>query len=386
MLMKVDITQVLEKIKVTTELVNEIDAQDVTTADMKSMNHFKKYSDGIIDHIKANPNLDPNLLKSINETLLNYRNALNAKHGEAQGKSEFIADKCNDMNDKYNDLLDLEKAIKKAQEIKESEEKDESAKNTLADPLNKQEPQNSAPPERWQEKEMNLLNGSMKLISICLKTAVGLPLHATAAIIGGGAGLIGNTASSAINGFNNTRELRNQRLVEIDPADIYINRNKELKSIEAGKKLLNVMSNIGAVSGALSVKGYGVVKNNASSALSFTKDASVKVYDFTKDNGIKLLDGMNKVLDKAKEDYLTACLDLSTKSKEKLKALNEDLKNLTVSLVDSFKNKLEAFSDNVKGWASNIANSLSNLVSSLKTMLQPHVAHNASKTDLVVGM
>lgn len=381
--MQVDITQVLEKIKQTTELVQKMDAQDVTTADMKSMNHFKKYTDGILAHVKANPTIDPQLLSDIKDTLLDYRDAINEKHGDAQGKSDFISASSDDINQKYNELLELEDAILKAEAIKQRSKVDEGAKNTLAE--NNQSQNISSPPDGWQKAEMNLLTGTLKLVGFCIKTAVAIPCHATAAIIGGSAGIIANTGRNVAVSYNNKIEQNNQRMVDIS-SDNFVTKKNEQRNIDAGIKLLECMQKIGAAGASLSGKGYSVIKGKANDVLQSTKNIASKVSDITIESGSKFREGLGKELDKVKEAYEDSCIALSEKSRLKLGAINDDIKKVSQGLISALTDKFGSSNDSIKGWASKLTNTLSKIVSSIKTVFQPQVAQNVSEGDVVVAM
>lgn len=345
--MQVDITNVLKKIKESTGIVKDIDAQDVKPADMKSMNHFKKYTDGIMEHIKANPAIDPALLKDIKETMLKYRNALNEKHGEAQGKSNLISEKCDDINLKYKELLEVEEAIKKAEELKKVAKTDEEAKNALAEPKG-QPVQSNSQPDEWQKVEMGLLTATLKLTGFCLKNLVVLPCHATASVIGTGAGLIVSTRESVAAAYNHKVDQNKQRMVNISPEEEYVTKNSEGKHIEVGGKLLDVLREIGTVGSTLVEKG--------------------RPYN------AKFLDSLGKNFDELKEVYLESCISLSDKSKEKFLAINDSIKKVTSGLSESFKDKLGSFSEATKGWALKIRDSLSNLASNISSIIRPNVA------------
>jgi hypothetical protein len=382
-MMQVDITQVLEKIKKTTELVQKMDAQDVTTADMKSMNHFKKYTDGILAHVKANPTIDPLLLSDIKDTLLDYRNAINEKHGEAQGKSDFISASSDDINLKYSELLEIEDAIIKAEAINQQSKVNEGAKNTLAE--KNQDQNNSAPPDGWQKAEMNLLTGTLKLVGFCIKNAVALPCHATAAVIGGSAGVIANTGKIVARSYSNKIEENNLRMVDIS-SDNFVTKKNEQKNIDAGIKLLECMKNIGAIGASLSSKGYDVIKDKANNVMQGTKSIASKVSDVTKGSGSKFREGLGKELEKAKEAYEDSCIALSVKSRLKLGAVNDDIKNVTKGLIGSLSDKFGSINDSFKGWASKLTATLSKIVSSIKSTFQPQVAQNVAEGDVVVAM
>ena len=77
--MKIDIKDVLSEIKITTDLVNNIDTGDVKPSDMKAMTNVKKYTDGILEYIKLNPSIDSAVLKEIIQSLDDYSKSLNLK-------------------------------------------------------------------------------------------------------------------------------------------------------------------------------------------------------------------------------------------------------------------------------------------------------------------
>ncbi|MFT5851550.1 MAG: hypothetical protein ACI87J_001523 [Colwellia sp.] len=356
--MQVDITNVLKKIKEITVIVKDIDAQDVKPADMKSMNHFKKYTDGIMDHLKANPVIDPALLEDIKETMLEYRNALNEKHGEAQGKSDFISEKCDDIHLKYKELVEVEEAIKKSEELKKTAESEEAAKNTLADPKD-QPVQSNSKPDEWQKVEMNLLTATLKIAGFCLKNAVVLPCHVTAAVIGTGAGIIANTSGTISAAYNNKIEQNKQRMVNISPEDEYVTKNSEGKHIEVGGKLLGVLRKIGTVGSALVETGGGQYS-------------------------AKILESLGKNFDKLKEAYLESCISLSDKSKDKFLAINDSIKKISAGLSNSFKDKLGSVSDLCKGWASKLKDSLSLFASKISSIIRPTVAQGVVNREAVM--
>lgn len=373
--MQVDITNVLKKIKEITGLVKDIDAQDVKPADMKSMNHFKKYTDGIMDHIKANPNIEAALLEDIKKTMLEYRNALNEKHGEAQGKSDFISDKCDDINLKFNEIVEVEKAIKKADELRKKADTAEAAKNALADPKS-QSVQSNSQPDEWQKVEMDLLSATVKLAGFCLKNAVVLTCHLTAGVAGAGAGLIANTVRIA--NEHSINQSNKPSLVKISPEEEYVTKNGEGNHIEASGKLLGVLHKIGAMGSALVGSGGKNVEANS------TNEEVADSNDSTKNQSGNILESIGKDFDKLKEAYLESCLSLSEKSKEKLFAINDSIKKISAGLSDSFKNNAGAFTNAFKGWASKMRESLSRFVSNITSIIRPNVAQGVVNREAVM--
>jgi hypothetical protein len=386
--MQVDITNVLNKINEATTLANGMDAQDVTTADMKSMNHAKKYTDGILDHIEANPNLDPKLLEEIKQCLLEYRNAINNKHGEAQGKSDFIAAKSDDINQKFDDLINIEKAIKKAKEIGDelaSKGKELDGKNALVNPQG--QPNNNVlpPPDGWQEAELTLISAALKLTGFCLKVGVALPCHLTAAVIGGGAGIVTNASNTIGMAYNNRIEQNKQRLVDISTED-FVTRSNEANNIEAGSKLMTSLSNISAFGLALSSKGADVLKEKSSGVIQSSLDVGSKLSGMASKGSDKLLENLSNELDKAKKLYEDSCIALSVKSREKLRAVNDDIKKITEGLVGSIKSNFSSLSENIKGWGSKISDTLSKISSNIKMLFKPAIAQDVAKGEIVVSM
>lgn len=383
--MQVDITKVLEKINETTKLVQAMDAQDVTTSDMKSMNHFKKYTDGILAHVKANPNIDTTLLDVIKVTLLEYRDAINEKHGEAQGKSDFIAAKADDINTQYNDLLEVEGAIQKAKELESQSNSLESSKNVLAENQSISPHNNMLPPDGWQQAEMTLTEGALKLVGFCIKVAVALPMHTTAAVIGAGAGIIANSHNTIGNAFSQHTSNVRHSMVDISTDD-FVTKQKESNNIQAGTRLLECLRNISTAGVALSSEKLNVIRNKTTGVLSTAKELTSTAVDLASKGGSELREILGLELEKAKKVYEESCIALSVKSKEKLSAVNDDLKKISEGLASTISAKVGSFSHTIKQWVSNITSTLSKVASNIKMAFQPQKAQSVAEGDVVVSM
>lgn len=356
--MQIDITHVLDKIKSTTDTVKQMDAQDVTTENMKVMNHCKKYSDDILECLKTNLEIDLDTFALIKDVIRDYRNALNEKHGEAQGKSIYIAANSDDINEKYAEILQIGEAVEKSIQLKNQEANSHDAKNILSNPTDSSA-QNNLPPAGWQVNEMNALSSSINLLSYCIKTGVGVTCHATAAIAGVGAGLAVNLSRS----FANRSALASNSVNDYQTKD-FVERNQERVNVESAGKLVESMKKIQE----LGVKFGG-------KSLEKGKEASSV-----------LLNAISEGFDMSKDLYLESCISLSEKSKLKFHALNEGIKKVTENLSESINTTLGNVSGTLNNWLSKIKEALKDFTLKLKTILQSTKAHNVAKGDMVVDM
>lgn len=365
-------------------MVESLDAMDLSTSDMKAMNHVNKYVQGIMDHINANPDVDPEVLSTFKTVLVEYRDNINSKHGEAQGKSDFISLKADDINRHHSELLSIEDAITKAKEIRQLEEANASANNVLSDNQNSHLNQAGNPQmDGWQQTELTITQGAMKLIGFCLKVGVGLPCHAAAAVIGSGAGLVLSTSQMARSSVNSHKS--NMNLVDIAP-DTFVTKQKEINNIEAGSKLLDSLRDVSTAGVALSSKGAGVIKSAGSDILSLTTNKFSQGFDFASNAASTIRDEVLKKVELAKKEYEDSCVSLSVQSREKLAAVNDNIKKISDDLVKSMSTNLSSLSGSLKGWVSDITNKLSAIVANIKAVFQPNVAQNIAKGEVVVPM
>lgn len=383
--MKVDITNVLQSIKEITASIKEIDPIDVSAADIKSMNHFKMYTDGIMAHIKANPNIEDELFDEITETMLEYRDTLGAKHEESQGKSEYISDKYDDIQNKFEELANIADAMKKQKELLKQ---DEAAKNVLASPSNQglennsSEPVQQVSPETWIQTELNLLQATFSLATLAVRNAIELPIHAAAMTLGGSAGLLRGTLAFAGVGVEKTLEggviggkaiakgtiagskaiAEKYRSMQASRAerksqseskeDDFVTKNKEVNNLKFGSKLSEVLLE-------LAIQGDAMVKN-----------LKEDIVTLAEEHGPKILSSLNNKLDKCKEAYLESCLGLSDESKAKFAALNDTLKQVTTILADKFSQYFGSSQGPTQSWGSKIADSLRNFVSKVQAIFK----------------
>lgn len=356
--MQMDITNVLDKIKSTAVEIKEMDAQDVTAENMKAINHCKKYSDGILEYLKANPDIDLQTLDEIKDIIHDYRNALNEKHGEAQGKSVFLEANSDDINDKFAVLIEISEAAKKSTQLKKEEIQ---AKNVLASPTNNLS-QDIPPSAGWQNKEMSALGASIDLLGYCIKTGVGITCHSTAALVGAGAGLVTKFSRfGAGKKGSETYSLNNSNdSLAVDQAESFVEKNQEIIHIESTGKLVRSLNAIQDAYQELGLKSFDVRSD--------------------------LLNSITENFDKAKEIYLDSCISLTENSKLKLKALNEDVKRVTENLSESFNSTLTNVSGTMSSWLSKIKEALNSFKSKLQTILQPEKARNVSKGDITIEM